>query len=331
MTRTEAAGTTMTRIFKRGVLLGALAFLACGGKELTPNGDKQVLFFGGVSSSLGEGLSRVIELPRQATVSNGCGKLDLVCDRKTFTYDFDGTSLEVTPPQGVQVASSALGEKGYAVTLTCVNALPDGVGPVNFRVLDGAGAVRYEDSTSIHCEKADALQLSADHPHYAIGAPVLLGTKLVKGDRTLDGIGWSIHDPQNALERNEPGTDGGDTAVHSAFSFKAVAAGGGASVSAGTVTAPMPFDVVPDSAWTLAMDVSPCSSTQIRASLSAQLSDGAAVGLPESGCTFSSRDADGGTSAIQSYGGCAACLEAPAQGTLCVTLSGHDACKPYGR
>lgn len=322
----------MTRCAVRILLLAlTTACLACGGPELVPNGDQHVLMFLDRGARLGEGLADEVLLPRSHTLSSGCGKLDLVCDRKTFTFDFKGTTLEVSPPPGMQ-AQAVLEEEGYVVRLTCNASFPDGVGSVAFRVLDATGAPRYADSMSIGCEKADGLDLVAVYKHYAIGSRPHVEARLLKGDHTLDGIGWSLVDPQQTLRFDGTGLspDGGDPEKHSVFTFEAVDAGSGAAISAGNVSAPLPFDVVADSAWTFEAQVSPCSATSIHAALSANVS-GSPVGLPESGCGFTVTPADGGMPETQEGRSCDACIDAPPKGTLCVRLRGHEACTPYGR
>jgi hypothetical protein len=313
-------------------LVGAALVLGaagCGRGSLEPNGEDGVLMFLGPGTVLGEGLQAEVRLPRQHELKKGCRKLDLVCDRRTLEYDFDGTTLDLVMPAGFTLLGQALDASGHLLQVRCDQAPQSGPGELGVIVRDGAGAERYRDRYLLGCQRADRFEVRAPFTRYAVGSAVRLEPELRSGDTWLDGIGWRLDDPHRTLlDRAQPPLD--LAAEHRALLFTAQAPGGPAVLHAGTVSAPLPFEVVPDASWTLGLHVEACSDASVHPQPTGTLADGARVGLPEGGCEYTFTPPEG--EAVKSAGPCTACVDAPGlKGQLCLQLSGKSACAELGQ
>ncbi|MBK9518989.1 MAG: hypothetical protein IPO09_16900 [Anaeromyxobacter sp.] len=116
-----------------------------------PNGMHQVLFFRQEPWTPDVGAPFRLDIPDRVHVGDYWEGKGLIYIRgKTYTYDFAGTTLEVTPPPSIAVVSTTLEDGGWRLSLRC-DAEPGG--ELQVRVL-AAGAERYADATFINCYPA---------------------------------------------------------------------------------------------------------------------------------------------------------------------------------
>ncbi len=133
-----------------------------------PDGKNGVLFFRG-DRGVAEGSWGEVLVPSSVNIGGGKATLDR---SESFTFDFEGTALELSAPAGTHVEEQWLDEYGWHFRIACVEAQPE---PAELAVkvtLDGA--VKYEDAFDLRCARPDAHTLTtvigrvfaqqSDHP-----------------------------------------------------------------------------------------------------------------------------------------------------------------------
>jgi len=92
------------------------------------------------------GQSQTVIIPRSVHVGGGSNGRILYRSR-TYQYDFDGTTIEVSVPAGAVLLSADLDAAGYSLTIRC-NA---DAGPELWVSILASGSVRYRDGTYLRC------------------------------------------------------------------------------------------------------------------------------------------------------------------------------------
>jgi hypothetical protein len=332
----------------RALAVAAAILLACGcdNSDIQPNGKDHVLMFDVGFGALGEGLARDVILPRQETEVRGCGKIDPICEVKTFSYDYDGTTLEADLAPGLRLVEAPLEEGGYRMRVACDQAPASGVGEVRVRIV-ASGGVRYADALDIECHRADGVVIDVRPESLDLGeaspprALVAVGAKIFAavtpwanpggGQQSLFGLGFTVDDADGAfaLEGSPP--------WGASLTLDALAPGGRTSVvHAGTIQAPLPVEAVPDDAWTLTLATRGCSFdapagapttlATVTASTAGHTAAGDYVGVPRQGCDYTFTGSDGTVLSRPGMPCFDHCIDAPGGGQLCVTLGSKTAC-----
>jgi hypothetical protein len=318
----------------------------CSNSDLQPNGKGHVLMFDRGFGALGEGLAVDIILPRQETLVRGCGKLDPICEVKTFRYDYDGTTLEADVDPGLRLVEAPLEDGGYRMRVACDQAPAGGVGEVRVRIV-ASGGVRYADALDMECYRADGLvidvrpesldlaEASPPRALVAVGAKIFAAVSPWAnpggGQQSLVGLGFTVDDADGAfaLEGSPP--------WGASLILDALAPGGAASVvHAGTVQAPLPVEAVPEDAWTLGLATRACSFdapagkpttlASVVVSTAGHTAAGDYVGVPRQGCDYTFTGGDGTVLSRPGRPCFDQCIDAPGGGQLCVRLDGKTAC-----
>jgi hypothetical protein len=328
----------------------ALATLLASGcnnnNDIQPNGKDHVLMFDIGFGALGEGLARDIILPRQETLTRGCDKIFPVCELKTFSYDYDGTTLEADLDPGLRLVEAPLEDGGYRMRVACDQEPAGSVGEVRVRIVASDG-VRYADALDIECHRADGLLVDVRPEGLDINeaspprALVAVGAKILAeagpwanpggGQQSLFGFGFTVDDADGAF------TLEGSPPWGASLTLDAVAPGGAASVvHAGTIQAPLPVEALPDDAWTLDLATRACSFNapagepttlaSVVASTAGHTAAGDYVGVPRQGCDYTFTGGDGTVLSRPGMPCFDNCIDAPGGGQLCVSLGGKTAC-----
>ena len=346
LTSTESATLERVRPLAVTAVVTLLA-AGCDGQHLLhPNGKEQVLMFDVGIGILGEGLARDIILPREETLVRGCGKIDPVCEVKTFRYDFDGTTLDVSLDSGLRLVEAPLESRGYRLRVSCDAAPTGGQGEVRVRVLAGT-AVKYADAFDVLCRRADgmlvdvrpeSLDVAEKSPPRALaaaGARILaVGSPWVnspEGSESLFGLGFTVDGAGGAFAIEDAPPLG------ASFWLDALSPGGsGAVIHAGTISAPLPVEAIPDDGWTLALATRACSFDQatgkpaslpsVKMSVSGRTAAGEYVGVPRQGCDYTFTGSDRQVHSLPGLHCFDQCIDAAAGGQLCAMLGGRIAC-----
>jgi hypothetical protein len=333
----------------RALAVAVLLASACNNNsDIQPNGKDHVLMFDVGIGALGEGLARDIILPRQETVTRGCDKIFPVCELKTFSYDYDGTTLEADLDPGLRLVEAPLEDGGYRMRVACDQEPAGSVGEVRVRIVANGG-VRYDDALDIECHHADgllvdvrpeSLDINAASPPRAL---VAVGGSIIAvagpwanpgdGQQSLFGLGFTVDDADGAFALE------GSAPWGASMTLDALAPGGSASVvHAGTIQAPLPVEALPDDAWTLDLATRVCSSdgtalagattTMASAAVSTagHTAAGDYVGVPRQGCDYTFTGVDGTVLSQPGMHCFDQCIDAPGGGQLCVSLGGKTAC-----
>lgn len=319
----------------------------CDGQHLLhPNGKEQVLMFDVGIGILGEGLARDIVLPREETLVRGCGKIDPICEVKTFRYDFDGTTLDVSLDSGLRLVEAPLESPGYRLRVACDAVPAGGQAELRVRVLAGA-AVKYADALDVPCRAADGMLVDARPESLdvaeqsppralaAVGAKILaVGSPWASspdGRQSLFGLGFTVDGAADAFAIEDAPPLG------ASFWLQALAPGGtGAVMHAGTISAPLPVEAIPDDGWTLVLATRAGSFDQatgksaslpsVTVSVSGRTSAGEYVGVPRQGCDYTVTGSDGQVRSLPGLHCFDQSIDAAAGGQLCVMLGGKHAC-----
>src|SRR4051812_40986786 len=286
--------------------LGAVLGPGCYDTHIEPNGKHHVLMFDHGIGPLGEGLATDIILPRQETVVRGCAKIDPICDVKTFSYDYDGTTLEADLAPGLRLVEAPLEDRGYRMRVACDAQPADNVSEVRVRIIAN-GAVRYSDALDMECRRADGLvidvrpesldlaQASPARALAAVGAKVFVAAvpwAIVpdRGHESLFGLGFTVDDADGAFALE------GAPLWGASLTLDAVAPGGsGSVVHAGTMQGLLPVEAVPDQAWTLGLATRACkfdapaganTLASVLVSTAGRTAAGEYVGVSREGCDF---------------------------------------------
>jgi hypothetical protein len=319
----------------------------CDGQHLLhPNGKEQVLMFDVGIGILGEGLASDIILPREETLERGCGKINPVCEVKTFRYDYDATTLDVSLDSGLRLVEAPLEGRGYRLRVACDAAPMGGQGELRVRVLAGT-SVKYADALDVPCRSADgmlvdvrpeSLDIAEQSPPRAlaaVGAKILAvgspWTTLPEGHQSLFGLGFTVDGAGGAFAVEDAPPLG------ASFWLDALAPGGtGAVMHAGTISAPLPVEAIADSEWTLVLATRACSFDQvtgkpaslpsIKVSVSGRTATGEYVGVPRRGCDYTFTGSDGQARSLPGLHCFDQCIDAAAGGQLCAMFRGKNAC-----
>jgi len=327
--------------------VAALLAASCDGQHLLhPNGKDQVLMFDVGFGILGEGLARDIILPREKTLVRACNQTDPVCEVKTFRYDFEGTTIDVNPDPGLRLVEAPLDGRGYRLRVACDTAATDGHDELRVRVLDGT-TVKYADAIDVPCRAADgmlvdvrpeSLDIAEPSPPRAlaaVGASILaVGSPWAdtpEGQQSLFGLGFTVDGAGSAFAIEDAPPLG------ASFYLEALAPGGaGATIHAGTISAPLPIEAIPDDAWTLVLATQACSFDDatnkpaslpaVKVSVSGRTNAGEYVGVPRRGCDYTFTGSDGQVRSLPGLHCFDHCIDAVAGGQLCAMLGGKNAC-----
>lgn len=327
--------------------LGTVLGVGCYDTHIEANGKHHVLMFDRGIGPLGEGLAADVILPRRETVVRGCGKLDPICDTKTFSYDYDGTTLEVDLDPGLRLVEAPLDDRGYRMRVACDATPANDVGEVRVRIIAN-GAVRYADALDVECRRADGLlidvrpesldlaQSSPPRALAAVGAKIFVAASPWAngsggGQSSLLGLGFTVDDADGAFALE------GASPWGASMTLDALAPGGSGSVlHAGTIHGTLPVEAVPDQDWTLVLGTRACSFdapadkattlASVSVSTAGRTATGDYVGVSREGCDFTFTGGDGTVLSRPGRHCFDQCIEAPGGGQLCVSLGAKTAC-----
>jgi hypothetical protein len=106
-----------------------------------------VLFFW-QSGRMEIGQTQTFLIPATARIGGYSGGKGLVYYREeTFTFDFSGTTTEVTLPPAAPLESATLDGSGWSIKVRCDQEYH---GALSVRIMAGAD-VRYQDAFGLHC------------------------------------------------------------------------------------------------------------------------------------------------------------------------------------
>ncbi len=130
-------------------LIPALALLAlCACDPGGPNGRDGVLQFNLVPYGVVVGETGTVELPHQIRRGDyWMTKAPVYYRKRTFRWDFAGTTLDVQLPATAELTGTELADGDWLITYRCVAS---GAGDLTVRVMSG-GSARYADSTWLGC------------------------------------------------------------------------------------------------------------------------------------------------------------------------------------
>lgn len=308
------------------ILASLLSLAACPASSLDPNGKNHQLFFFGHLGMLSRHLEQSLVIPTRVTHK------DLLWPEETRTFDFSGTTLEVSGT-GIESPTATLNADGdYEIRFRCMT--PSGQ-PTELAVRVMAGSsVRYADAIDITCYEPEVLEAQVPSM-YAVQDPsaVVLGGQFklyasvgaVVGDfsypQTLEGTGFGFADagPMSLVSETSAHNILGEEMV-----LRAERLGRDPVLAVGPLQAVVPMEVVPDGDWTLKLYTSYSVTHYLVFGGYAGLADGGtAIGFRDA-CSFQLGNLTGLTvdeHECQGYGG-----NQPDGGQICIDALGRNAC-----